>query len=90
MVGPVGPHCITAFANDLKESREHDTGPRIAGYGIEDQSLGQDLIRRGLQYQRTRASTTVALADIARPYYDRSWNRSFRCSEWDEIREGQR
>ncbi|CDX26655.1 hypothetical protein MPLB_790111 [Mesorhizobium sp. ORS 3324] len=28
---PVGPRCITAFANDLKERREHDTDRRIIG-----------------------------------------------------------
>ncbi|PBB88377.1 hypothetical protein [Mesorhizobium sp. WSM3876] len=51
---PFGPRYITAFANDLRESREYDADGRITGYGIEDQSLGQDLIRRGLQYQSIR------------------------------------
>lgn len=56
---PFGPRSITAFANDLRESRDYDTDGRIVGYGVEDQSLGQDLIRRALQYQDKRNLTSI-------------------------------
>ncbi|PBC18688.1 hypothetical protein CK226_33565 [Mesorhizobium sp. WSM4311] len=56
---PFGPRSITAFANDLRESRDYDTDGRIVSYGVEDQSLGQDLIRRALQYQDKRNLTFI-------------------------------
>lgn len=56
---PFGPRSITVFANDLRESREYDTDRRITSYGVEDQSLGQDLIRRSLQYQDKRNLTGI-------------------------------
>lgn len=56
---PFGPRYITAFANDLRESRDYDTDGRITGYGVEDQLLGQDLIRRSLQYQDKRNLTGI-------------------------------
>ncbi|WP_161808063.1 RHS repeat-associated core domain-containing protein [Mesorhizobium sp. 1M-11] len=56
---PFGPRSITAFANDLRETREYDLDGRITGYGIEDQSLGQDLIRKILRYQDKRNLTAI-------------------------------
>lgn len=56
---PFGPRYATALGNDLREGREYDADGRITSFGVEDSVLGQDLIRRTLQYQDKRNLTAI-------------------------------